>query len=378
MKSLIAKIKKLTYKQILMYSILVITVVISLIFVHNNYHFYERSIVKVIETNIIETEEVIDRHQNEDTIFTQSIMAEMKNGRYKGQMMTLTNEFSASGAYDHEFKVGDDLFVFLDEELANEGELTGWITDVKRDKYLVIVAWVFVIILIIVGRLQGLFASVSLAFNLILLSYALDLYVNTGVNLLWICGILVILFTITSLLLVNGLNEKTYAAIFATLIGTFSALLITYVAMVITGEKGLHYEEMGFLTRPYQLVFMAGLFIGSLGAVMDVAITMSASIFELFEKDNDISVEALKKSGLDIGTDIMGTMTNILFFAYVSGSIPMLLLYLKNYSSLGFTLSMNLSLEIARALAGGIGIVLTIPIGLYISIFFVNRKKSRQ
>lgn len=73
----------------------------------------------------------------------------------------------------------------------------------------------------------------------------------------------------------------------------------------------------------------------------------------------------------------MGTMTNILFFAYISGSIPMLLLFLKNASLWGFTLSMNLSLELARALAGGIGIVLAIPIGLYISIFFVNRKRGR-
>ena len=73
----------------------------------------------------------------------------------------------------------------------------------------------------------------------------------------------------------------------------------------------------------------------------------------------------------------MGTMTSILFFAYISGTIPMLILYLKNGSPLAFTLSMNLSLELARALSGGLGIVLTIPIGLYISIFFVQRKKAK-
>ena len=110
---------------------------------------------------------------------------------------------------------------------------------------------------------------------------------------------------------------------------------------------------------------------------MDIAITMSSSIFGLYEKNNQISVKALKTSGLEIGKDIMGTMTNILFFAYISGSIPMIILYLNNDSALGFTLSMNLTLELARALAGGIGIVLTIPIGLYVSIFFINRKRER-
>ena len=133
---------------------------------------------------------------------------------------------------------------------------------------------------------------------------------------------------------------------------------------------------MSFLTRPYEMVFMAGLFVGSLGAVMDVAITMSSSIFGLYEKDNNISTKALTKSGLEIGKDIMGTMTNILFFAYISGSIPAIILYIKNHTSLSFALSMNLSLELARALAGGIGIVLAIPIGLYTSIYLCESKEA--
>src|SRR5699024_1226802 len=124
--------------------------------------------------------------------------------------------------------------------------------------------------------------------------------------------------------------------------------------------------------------FLAGLFIGSLGEVMDVSISISSAMFELYHKNNHISRDALKKSGFDIGRDIMGTMTNILFFAYISGSIPTLILYLKNHSQLGFTLSINLSLELARALAGGIGIVITIPIGLYTTLYFIERKRAKS
>src|SRR5699024_2533158 len=158
---------------------------------------------------------------------------------------------------------------------------------------------------------------------------------------LLICGLTVILFTVISLLLVNGFNEKTYAAILATLLGTFASVFIAYVVLWVTKENGIRYEAMDFLTRPYKTVFLAGLFVGSLGAVMDVAITISSSLFELYEKDNDIPVKTLKTSGMDIGKDIMGTMTSILFFAYISGSIPMLLLYLKNATPLNFALSLN-------------------------------------
>ena len=133
-----------------------------------------------------------------------------------------------------------------------------------------IVAWVFMFTLLFVGKKQGLLSIISLVVNAVLLSYALDFYMRfSDISLVWICGVGIILFTVLSLLLVNGFNEKTYAAIIATLLGTFSSLLITYLAMWITGENGLRYEEMQFLTRPYKMVFMAGLFIGSLGAVID-------------------------------------------------------------------------------------------------------------
>ncbi|WP_434547739.1 YibE/F family protein [Peribacillus frigoritolerans] len=378
MNFIVNKFKKMGYKHVSLYAVIALCFFASVFFVHHNYSFYELPIAKVIKTNLENTTELDDMYQNEDRLFTQSIIAELQNGEEKGKLIHLKNEYSSSGAFDQEYRVGNDLFVSIDTKTEGNSELTGTIKDVKRDKFVLIVAWVFILTLLIVGKKQGLFSIISLAVNAILLSYALDFYLNTSdIGLVLICSISIILFTVLSLLLVNGFNEKTYAAVIATLLGTFLSLFITYLIMWLTSENGLRYEEMQFITRPYKMVFMAGLFIGSLGAVMDIAITMSSSIFGLYEKNNQISVKALKTSGLEIGKDIMGTMTNILFFAYISGSIPMIILYLNNDSALGFTLSMNLTLELARALAGGIGIVLTIPIGLYVSIFFINRKRER-
>lgn len=371
--------KKMSLRHKIFFTVLLCCFIGSVIFVFNNHSFYERPIAKVVKTTIEDVSEVSSVNGNEDKLYTQHIIAELINGESKGKEIHLKNEFTQSKAYDHEFQIGNEIFIKIDEHLEKGEELTGTILDVKRDKYLLLAAWVFIFVLLIVGKKQGLFSIISLAFNAIILSYALDIYIHTSnQSLLWICGISVIIFTVVSLLLANGLNDKTYAAIIATLLGTFISLLITYLVLLVTGEKGLRYEEMQFITRPYRMVFMAGLFLGSLGAVMDVAITMSSSIFGLYEKNNNIPVKALITSGMEIGKDIMGTMTNILFFAYVSGSIPMLVLYFKNAAPFGYTLSLTLSLELARALAGGIGIVLTIPIGLYTTLFFVNRKRARQ
>lgn len=369
------KFNERTGKQTFFTILLVLVFIASVVFINHNHSFYKQPIVEVIETTLEDSTPITDV----DDLFTQQIIAKLMNGSEKGQLIHLKNEYSSSGAYDQAYQPGNELFVSIDQSKGNNATLTGTIIDVKRDKYILMVAWVFVFTLLIVGKKQGLFSIISLAVNAALLSYALDVYVNNfGLSLLAICSVSAVLFTVISLCLINGLNEKTYAAIVATLLGTFMSLFIAYVTLWATSENGLRYEEMQFLTRPYQEVFMAGLFLGSLGGVMDVAITMSSSIFGLYEKNNNISLKALKASGLEIGKDIMGTMTNILFFVYISGSIPMMILYLNNGVPLSYTLSMNLSLEVARALAGGIGIVLAIPISLYASIFFVKRKRAKS
>nr|WP_238988132.1 YibE/F family protein [Filibacter tadaridae] len=374
---MVKKVRKCTTHVVLFYSILTACCITSILFVSYNYSFYDRPIAKVIQTTLEDTTKMADMHNNEDHLFTQRIVAIMQNGPEKGQRIHITNKYSSSGAYDQEYRIGNELFVSINPITTNTTNLTGIIIEVKRDKYVLFIAWTFIFALLIIGRKKGLFSILSFAINVLLLSFALDLYVNHfPSSLLLITSVCILLFTAISLLLVSGFNKKTYAAIVATLIGTFTSLAVAYFVIWVTSGNGLRYEEMQFLTRPYHSVFMAGLFIGSLGAIMDVAITISSSLFALYERNPHISHKALRASGMDIGKDIMGTITSILFFAYISGSIPMLILYLKNASPLGFAFSMNLSLEVARALAGGIGIVLTIPIALHTTLFFIKRKQA--
>ena len=146
---------------------------------------------------------------------------------------------------------------------------------------------------------------------------------------------------------------------------------MTELLIQFTGGNGIKYETMSFLTLPPKDVFMSSVLIGTLGAVMDVAITISSGMYEILQRTPNISMSRWALAGRHIGQDIMGTMTNILLFSYLSGSLAMVLIYLKNANTFTYTISMNWSLEITRALTGGIGIVLTIPItiGLMFTIF---------
>lgn len=364
----------LNKKSSYLYGSIFLCVILSMLFVQNNFYLYDDSIAEVVTVTLNEQKSSNDPTTN-DRLFDQTLVGKLVNGEQKDELITLENTYSLSGAYDHEYEIGDEIFVSIQKQSGSD--LRGTIDGPKRDQFVLAAAWLFILTVLLIGKKSGWFSILSLILNVLVLSLALTVYTNSeSANLLLICSGLVVFFTVTSLFLVSGNSEKTYAAILATLTGTFSALLIAYIVMQLTAEKGLRYEEMAFITRSPQKIFLASILVGSLGAVMDIAITITSSLYELYDKNNSIPLKELKASGKEIGADIMGTMTNVLFFAYVSGSIPMILLYLKNGSTLGYTLSMNLSLELTRALVGSIGIVLTIPISIYTATYFIQKRRS--
>ena len=118
---------------------------------------------------------------------------------------------------------------------------------------------------------------------------------------------------------------------------------------------------------------MPELLIGSIGAVMDVAITISSAMSELIDKNSDISSKALNRSAREIGKDIMSTMSNVLFFTYLCAGLPVFVLAIRNGFTLRNYIASNFSLELSRFLAGSIGIVITIPISAFVSIKIMKR-----
>lgn len=364
---------KINKNELIITICLFVMFIAGMLFADHNFRFYKQTIARVINAETTGQKKVIDRYRNQDMIYTQRLTLQIKNGKYKGHEIRVENEYSQSGVYDDGYQAGDSVFINLNDSKGQY--LTGIITGLKRDRYIVLTAWIFIILIIIIGKRKGFYSVVSLTLNIILFSLAMDLYLK-GLNLLLVCGFIVIIFTVFSLVIVSGRNEKTLAAIIATVTGTFLSLLIAFLVLWVTGEKGLRYEEMQFLTRPPHEIFMAEILVGALGAIMDISITMSSSLYEVYQNNTSVTTKALIISGTQIGKDIMGTMINVLFFAYVSGAIPMILVYLRNGSTVFYTFGMNLSLELVRALTGSIGIIITIPISLYSTVFFIDRRRS--
>lgn len=346
--------KKITFIIILLLSIFALT------FVYNDDFLYSKTIIKI--TNIETKKEEISQNPIglKEKHYTKKIQGIITNGKDKENKKEIEYEETYSSVVTDRYRKGDKVII------------EGNDLNLKRDFYLVLMIVIFVNLIYIVGSYKGLLSILSVILNLVIFYIGLFLYFK-GINLLFLCVIEMIIFSILSLALASGINKKTLSAIISVIISTIVMLILLLIIVKITNYKGINFNELSFLTVPLEDIIMPELLIGTVGAVMDVAITISSSISELIEKDKKISKKNLNKSAKEIGKDIMSTMSNVLFFTYLCAGLPIFVLALRNGFSMYNYISTNFSLELSRFLIGSIGIIMTIPISAFISIKLMKR-----
>ena len=367
----IKKIIKEKRKRIISICAVIFLLMAAMVFTYNNYFLYKEDVVKI---TAVKNEEVYEKeglNGEVEKYYNQEITAIIKSGEYKGKSITLNNTCSYSGVKDEGYKKGNYLFVSLS---GSEDKLSANILSVKRDMYVMVLICVFILGIVIFAGKKGVLSIISIIMNIIIFTYALNEYVN-GKDILKLCNLMIILFTMISLILASGINKQTVCAIISTLI----SVALIFIIYKITKEnfEQPEYMMMEYITNPEHLdhIFMAGVLIGGLGAIMDVAISISVAVNELINKDKNISVKNLISSVKEIGYDIMGTIINVLFFTYMCGTIPMLILKIKNGYKFLSIIKFQIPFEIIRFLVGAIGIVVTIPISGFIAITILKKRR---
>lgn len=367
----IKKIIKEKRKRIISICAVIFLLMAAMVFTYNNYFLYKEDVVKI---TAVKNEEVYEKeglNGEVEKYYNQEITAIIKSGEYKGKSITLNNTCSYSRVKDEGYKKGNYLFVSLS---GSEDKLSANILSVKRDMYVMVLICVFILGIVIFAGKKGVLSIISIIMNIIIFTYALNEYVN-GKDILKLCNLMIILFTMISLILASGINKQTVCAIISTLI----SVALIFIIYKITKEnfEQPEYMMMEYITNPEHLdhIFMAGVLIGGLGAIMDVAISISVAVNELINKDKNISVKNLISSVKEIGYDIMGTMINVLFFTYMCGTIPMLILKIKNGYKFLNIIKFQIPFEIIRFLVGAIGIVVTIPISGFIAITILKKRR---
>lgn len=328
-------------------------------------------------------EDVADGLQNENNV-KQKVQVKVLTGQFKGTVQTLDNMLTGNPAYDISLNKGDKVVLHLDAkntEINSVDDVDFFIADVKRDYSLEAFAALFMILLVIIGRKKGVFSLVSIIATISLMFFVLVPLILHGVNPVVSAVVVGILSTIITIYLVGGFNSKSSAAIIGTGLSLIFAGGMSLAAIWMARLTGFAGEESMFLysTRPdlsFKGILAASMIIAALGALMDTGVSIASSVNEIYETDKKLTVNQLFKSGMNIGKDIIGTMSNTLILVYLGSALPLVLL--SNNIDLQKFFNLNqVATEILSALIGSISILACVPLTAIIAAYLIKRQKER-
>ena len=318
--------------------------------------FERAQVVKVLQDNIQEN----GRRYGE-----QKVVLRMLTGPHRGE------ELEATSSAGYLFGAGCTPGMRVIAIQSVSGDIT--VTSVfSADRELAVYGLlaVFGLCICLIGRRQGVKACVGLVFTFICLIFMYLPLVFRGFSPFWAAVLVCVATTFVTLYLVGGPNKKTACAIAGTIAGVVIAGAVATIfgqAAGISGYNVSNIEDLLFLedSTPLRVggLLFSGLLISSLGAVMDVAMSIASTVEEVHLRRPELGRRELFESGMHVGRDTMGTMSNTLILAFAGGSLGVLVTYYAyQLPYLQIINSYGVGIEIMQGISGSMGIILTVPI----------------
>lgn len=259
-------------------------------------------------------------------------------------------------------------------------EVSYRIVDFQRDKPILLLAALFALAVIILGRWHGLAALAALGLSFLVLGLFVFPALLAGENPLWvaIAGGGVIMFLV--LYLTHGFSARTSTALLGTLTSLVLIGVLSYVFSAAARLTGLNEGTatlIGSLGHGVDSrgLLLAGIIIGALGVLDDVTVTQASAVWELRRANPAYGFRQLYSSAVRIGRDHVGSAVNTLAMAYAGASLPLLLLFTLSHQRLGEILTSQLvAEELVRTLVGSIGLVASVPVTTALAALVASRE----
>jgi uncharacterized membrane protein len=312
----------------------------------------------------------------------QRIRVLLKSGDAKGQEIELDNNLSTT--HNIHVKAGQSVIVKMDRPQGVEPFYTLYNYD--RTTGLIAVAAVFAVLMVAVGRLKGLRSLLGLCISLYFIFAFLLPTIYRGYSPVLMAFVTVLVIAVFSLLLLNGFSRKTLTAIAATGIGVaLSALCFVLVSalMHLVGYSIYEAEELIVVSQNTGLrigeVLFAGMLVSSLGAVMDMNMSIAAALYEMKEVQPTLSPSRLFRSGIAIGQDMIGTMSQTLILAFVGSSLATLLVLISYGTRFDQLMSSDyMAIEVVQGVAGSMAVIVAVPVTAGLSALLAGRRSQAR
>ena len=327
------------------------------------YMEYENAVVEQILSDSTEADPVSEDHFRGD----QKLIVRVKTGRYAGEQMMADN--TVGPIYGCPMEVGDGVTVGI--STYSDGTVRCYVYEYNRFPGLLLVLAAFLLVTVLVGGRVGLKSLLSLGLTVAALIFILLPLLLQGWPTIGTTFLISVLVTAATFVILGGVDKKTVCACLGTLAGIALATAFGLAAQSWLRIDGYRQEYAEALLQLRQTgesgigitgLITAGVIVSALGAVMDVAMSISSAIQELTRVNPDLTARDLMKSGMNIGRDMVGTMTNTLILA-ILGSGLTLVVYIYSLGLQPWQLlsSAYMSLEAISGVASSIGVMLAVP-----------------
>lgn len=312
-----------------------------------------------------------------DRVYCEFATLRITSGDSEGDTPVLETSLDASGA---NLEAGDRILVNVDR--VDEGRVLYSFNDFQRGRSMTVLAVLFVLAVVVLGRWKGAGALAGLAVSLVVLTaFALPSLLDGNAPLL-VAIVAAAAIAFVAIFLAHGAN-----------IASAVSLLSSFVSLVLTGLLGWVFveaanftgytEESSFFLNAFGVpidargILLAGIIIGSLGVLDDVVVTQVSAVAQLKRARPDSSWRELFRPALDIGRDHVSSTVNTLFLAYAGAALPLLLLFSEAQQSIsGVATREVVAVEIVRALVGSIGLVASVPVSTLLASLAISGRGS--
>ena len=313
----------------------------------------------------------------------QTLLVEITSGQYKGQTLMVTN--SVGPLYGEAAQVGQSLTLII--STYENGDHLATVYEYNRSTALYLVLGLFILVTILVGGKTGAKSILGLVLTVAALLLVLVPLLMKGWAPIPATFLVCSLVAVASFLILGGLNRKILCACLGTLAGMALAMVFGLVAQKLAHIDGLRAGDAEALLQLRQTgtpigirgLLVAGVIVSAMGAVMDVAMSMASSLQELKAVNPELGFGALWRSGMNIGRDMVATMTNTLILAFL-GSGFVTILYLASLG-LGFHQLMSsayLGTEVVSGISSAIGVILAVPVTAVLGAWLFGSRRERM
>ena len=310
----------------------------------------------------------------------QRLLVEMTTGVRKGQTLETTS--SSGYLFGAGCTVGMKVVVM--QSVAGDSTITS-IYSQDREWVIYAFAAAYLLVLCLVGGKQGLKGALGLVFTFFCIIFVYLPLVYQGWSPFWVAVFICVVTTLVTMYLIGGPTRKTLVATGGTVAGVIIAGAAATLFSAASGITGWNVSDIESLltlasTSGVQVggLLFSGLLISSLGAVMDVAMSIGSAIAEIHAQNPAISRADLFKAGMHVGRDMMGTDSNTLILAFAGGSVSMLVLdYAYDLPYQQMINSNNIGIAIMQGLSGSFGIVLAVPVTVALAVLLYTWRPAR-